>query len=132
MGILGAAVGGFLGGEYAGAVSDAAHGSCRGLKGKKHHKCRKNKQKSRDLSKGVGSAAGGVAGTVFEPFKNGGPVKGKRGAPRKAIVHGGEYVLPVGVKPTATQRKAVAARKKKAKAGPKITRPPQRRPKKKK
>ena len=132
MGILGAAVGGFLGGEYAGAVSDAVHGSCRGLKGKKHHKCRKNKQKSRDLSKGVGSAAGGVAGTVFEPFKNGGPVKGKRGAPRKAIVHGGEYVLPVGVKPTATQRKAVAARKKKAKPGAKINRPPQRRPKKKK
>ena len=98
MGVLGGALGGFLGGELAGAVSDAVHGSCRGLKGKKHHKCRKNKQKSRDLSKGVGSAAGGVAGTVFEPFKNGGPVKGKRGAPRKAIVHGGEYVLPVGVK----------------------------------
>ena len=132
MGVLGGALGGFLGGELAGAVSDAVHGSCRGLKGKKHHKCRKNKQKSRDLSKGMGSAIGGAAGTVFEPFKNGGPVKGKRGAPRKAIVHGGEYVLPVGVKPTATQRKAVAARKKKAKAGPKITRPPQRRPKKKK
>ena len=73
-----------------------------------------------------------MAGTVFEPFKNGGPVKGKRGAPRKAIVHGGEYVLPVGVKPTATQRKAVAARKKKAKPGAKINRPPQRRTKKKK
>ena len=131
MGILGAAVGGFLGGEYAGAVSDAVHGSCRGLKGKKHHKCRKNKQKSRDLSKGVGSAVGGVAGGVFEPFKNGGPVKGRKGAPRKAIVHGGEYVLPVGVKPTATQRKAVAARNKKAKPGPKITRPPQRRPRRK-
>ena len=132
MGVLGGALGGFLGGELAGAVSDAVHGSCRGLKGKAHHKCRKNKQKSRDLSKGMGSAIGGAAGTLFEPFKNGGPVKGKRGAPRKAIVHGGEYVLPVGVKPTATQRKAVAARKKKAKPGAKITRPPQRRPKKKK
>ena len=132
MGILGGAIGGFLGGEYAGAVSDAAHGSCRGLKGKAHHKCRKNKQKSRDMSKGMGSAIGGAAGTLFEPFKNGGPVKGRKGAPRKAIVHGGEYVLPVGVKPTATQRKAVAARKKKAKPGAKITRPPQRRPKKKK
>ena len=132
MGILGGAIGGFLGGEYAGAVSDAVHGSCRGLKGKAHHKCRKNKQKSRDMSKGMGSAIGGAAGTVFEPFKNGGPVKGRKGAPRKAIVHGGEYVLPVGVKPTATQRKAVAARKKKAKPGAKITRPPQRRPKKKK
>ena len=132
MGILGGAIGGFLGGEYAGAVSDAAHGSCRGLKGKAHHKCRKNKQKSRDMSKGMGSAIGGAAGTLFEPFKNGGPVKGRKGAPRKAIVHGGEYVLPVGVKPTATQRKAVAARKKKAKPGAKINRPPQRRTKKKK
>ena len=85
------------------------------------------------MSKGVGSAVGGVAGGVFEPFKNGGAVKGKRGAPKKAIVHGGEYVLPVGVKPTATQRKAVAARKKKAKEKPSIQRPPgKRRPKKKK
>jgi len=81
----------------------------------------------------MGSAIGGAAGTVFEPFKNGGLVKGKRGAPKKAIVHGGEYVLPVGVKPTATQRKAVAARKKKAKEKPSIHRPPgKRRPKKKK
>ena len=132
MGLLGGAIGGFLGGEVAGAVSDLVQGSCRGLKGKKHHKCRKRKQKSRDTAKGIGSAAGGAAGTVFEPFKHGGPVKGKIGAAKKAIVHGGEYVLPHGVKPTAAQRKAVAQRKKKAKAGPKISRPPQRRPKKKK
>ena len=83
------------------------------------------------MAKGLGSAAGGVAGTVFEPFKHGGPVKGKRGAPRKAIVHGGEYVLPVGVKPTAAQRKAAAHRKRKDKQQPKITRPiPLRRKKK--
>ena len=130
MGLLGGAVGGFLGGEYAGAVSDVFHGSCRGLKGKKHHKCRKRKQKSRETAKGIGSAAGGVAGGALEPFKHGGRVKGKKGAPRKAIVHGGEYVLPVGVKPTAAQKKAVAQRKK-GKGGPKISRPPQRRPKKK-
>ena len=132
MGLLGGAVGGFLGGEYAGMVSDLAHGSCRGLKGKKHHKCRKQKQKSRETAKGVGSAVGGVAGGAFEPFKHGGPVKGRKGAPKKAIVHGGEYIVPANAKPTAAQKRNVAANKKKGKSGPKIPRPPQRRPKKKK
>jgi hypothetical protein len=45
-------------------------------------------------------------------YKNGGRVAGKKGAPRKAIVHGGEYVLPVGVAPTKTQKAAVAKLKK--------------------
>lgn len=54
----------------------------------------------------VGEAVGGLAGS-FLPFKEGGMVKGKKGKPIKAIVHGGEYVLPVGVKPTAHQRKMV-------------------------
>jgi hypothetical protein len=44
-------------------------------------------------------------------FKSGGRVKGKKGKAMRAIVHGGEYVLPVGVKPTASQKKAVAKNK---------------------
>jgi hypothetical protein len=48
-------------------------------------------------------------------FKNGGTVKGKKGKGRLAVVHGGEYVLPVGVKPTASQKSAVAKRKARAK-----------------
>ena len=48
-------------------------------------------------------------------FKNGGTVKGKKGKGKLAVVHGGEYVLPVGVKPTASQKSAVAKRKARAK-----------------
>jgi len=110
MGVLGGAIGGFAGGEIGGAVSDLVHGPCRGRK-----KCQRKKRQSRDLARGLGSAVGGVAGGLFEPFKNGGPVKGKRGAPKKALLHGGEYVLPAGVKPTMAQRKAVAQRKRKGK-----------------
>ena len=44
-------------------------------------------------------------------FKKGGKVPGKKGKAKMAIVHGGEYVLPVGVKPTVGQKKAVAKRK---------------------
>ena len=47
-------------------------------------------------------------------FKTGGRVKGKRGKARMAIVHNGEYVLPVGVAPTLAQKKAVAKRKSRA------------------
>ncbi len=48
-------------------------------------------------------------------FKNGGKVKGKKGSAKMAIVHGGEYVLPVGVKPTKAQKSAVAKKKARAK-----------------
>ena len=55
----------------------------------------------------VGSLIGSELGK-FLPFKKGGPVPGAVGRPVKAIVHGGEYVLPAGVKPTKAQKKAVA------------------------
>ncbi len=58
----------------------------------------------------IGEVVGEVAGG-FLPFETGGMVKGKKGKPVKAIVHGGEYVLPVGVKPTKAQKSAVAKRK---------------------
>jgi hypothetical protein len=68
----------------------------------------------------LGRMAGkGVSGLVQAEtglkFKNGGRVPGKRHSPKKAIVHGGEYVLPVGVKPTKAQKSEVAKRKAKAK-----------------
>jgi len=62
----------------------------------------------------IGEVVGEVAGG-FLPFEKGGLVKGKKGKPIKALVHGGEYVLPVGVKPTKAQKKAVADGKKKHK-----------------
>ena len=49
-------------------------------------------------------------------LKKGGLVPGKKGAPRRAIVHGGEYMLPSHVKPTASQIKKVNAGKRKKKA----------------
>ena len=52
--------------------------------------------------------------TPVPVFKNGGRVSGKRGKPRIAQLHGGEFVLPVGVAPTLSQKKAVAKRKKAA------------------
>ena len=55
-----------------------------------------------------------LAETPVPVFKNGGRVSGKRGKARIAQLHGGEFVLPVGIAPTLSQKKAVA--KKKAKA----------------
>jgi hypothetical protein len=48
-------------------------------------------------------------------FRNGGKVPGAKNRAKMAVVHGGEYVLPVGVKPTVAQKKAVAKKKAKAK-----------------
>jgi hypothetical protein len=58
----------------------------------------------------IGGELGGILG---DSFKTGGQVK-RTG---KALVHKGEYVLPKGVKPTATQKKAVAKNKANAKKG---------------
>lgn len=56
---------------------------------------------------GVGQQVGGIAGNLL-PFKKGGMVGGKKGKPVPALLHGGEYVLPVGVKPTKAQKAKVA------------------------
>ena len=48
-------------------------------------------------------------------FRNGGKVPGPKGRAKMAVVHSGEYVLPVGVKPTKAQKSAVAKRKARAK-----------------
>ena len=49
-----------------------------------------------------------LAETPIPVFKNGGRVKGARGRPKIIQAHVGEYVLPVGVKPTKAQKSAVA------------------------
>jgi hypothetical protein len=49
-------------------------------------------------------------------MKTGGPVKMAKGRKTAVVLlHRNEYVLPAGVKPTATQKKAVAKRKAMAK-----------------
>jgi hypothetical protein len=59
----------------------------------------------------IGRVAGDVGGKALMPFKKGGKVPGKKGAPKVIMAHGGEYVLPVGVKPTKAQKAQVAKRK---------------------
>ena len=59
----------------------------------------------------AGQTVGGTVGSLL-PFKKGGKVPGKKGAPKVILAHGGEYVLPVGVKPTKAQKAKVAKLKK--------------------
>ena len=85
---------GFFGDIFARPVGTALGGLAGGLVGQ------------RDLgSKIGGDLAGGLSHLI--PFKTGGHVR-KTGA---ALVHKGEFVLPAGVRPTKTQLKAVARRK---------------------
>ena len=48
-------------------------------------------------------------------FETGGLIRAPKGRPVPILAHGQEYVLPVGVKPTKAQKRAVAQNKKKAK-----------------
>ena len=61
-----------------------------------------------DRGRQAGGIIGGALGSLIPEFKRGGKVKGKKGKPVRAILHGGEYVLPVGVKPTKKQMADVA------------------------
>ena len=66
-----------------------------------------------DRGRNVGGTIGGAIGSLM-PFKKGGRIRGgKKGQPKPILAHVGEYVLPVGVKPTKAQIKAVALRHKK-------------------
>ena len=88
MGMIGSAVGSFAGGKLG-----------------KHFGGKKGES--------VGKAIGGLAGGLL-PYKCGGVVKGpKKGKAIKIIAQTGEYILPVGVKPTKKQKAQVAKRKKK-------------------
>lgn len=55
----------------------------------------------------LGGQLGSTAGAVLTPYKNGGKVK----KTEPALVHKGEFVLPVGVAPTKSQVEAVARKK---------------------
>ena len=62
----------------------------------------------------IGGLLGGAAGALT-PFKNGGRVTGrKKGKGKIILAHVGEYVLPIGVKPTKSQMSAVASKKRKS------------------
>lgn len=73
------------------------------------------------VGKGLGTVVGTQAGMALAEaapallaFRTGGRVnkKGlKKGAPLKAIVHQGEYIIPAGVPITKAQKKAVAKNK---------------------
>ena len=56
----------------------------------------------------VGGTIGWALGSLMSSFKMGGRVKAPKGKPVPALVHGGEYILPVGVKPTKKQMTVVA------------------------
>jgi hypothetical protein len=60
----------------------------------------------------AGGTIGGTIGNLL-PFKKGGRVPGKVGKPKVILAHGGEYVLPAGVKPTKAQKAEVAKRHRK-------------------
>lgn len=71
-------------------------------------------KRGESAGRSIGGELGKIGGEVAPlalAFKNGGRVPGKLHKPVKAVVHSGEYILPVGVKPTKAQVKAVAAKK---------------------
>jgi hypothetical protein len=79
-----------------------------------------------DFTRSAGKVAGGVLGkqlmtSALEAapmlLKTGGAVKGGRNKKVPAILHGGEYVLPHGIKPTKAQKAAVAKNKREQKLG---------------
>ena len=62
----------------------------------------------------IGSTLGREGGELFGsllPFRTGGKVPGAHYQPVPILAHGQEFVLPYGVRPTKSQKKAVAKRK---------------------
>jgi hypothetical protein len=76
-----------------------------------------------EAGKATGKVVGGAVGAgiveyaplALTAFKTGGLIRAPKGRPVPILAHGQEYVLPVGVKPTKAQKKAVAQNKRKAK-----------------
>jgi len=102
MGYIGGEIGKFAGGALGSAVGNYFGGS-----------------KGADLGRNIGGHAGGLFGGELIPFRTGGRVPGRRGAPKKILAHGQEYILPVGVSPTKSQVRAVKKRKAKSRKGKK-------------
>lgn len=79
-------------------------------------------QMTKAAGTGLGSVLGKAAGTyaleaapALLAFKTGGRIGGKKGKAVKIIAHGGEYILPVNVKPTKKQKEVVRKNKLKKK-----------------
>lgn len=83
-----------------------------------------------EFSKGVGKVLGPAAAAAMisaAPYvmaaapvvalKTGGYIRGPRDKAVPTILHGGEHVLPYGVKPTKYQKKVIASNKRKKKMG---------------
>ena len=74
------------------------------------------KAKGLDIAKDAGTRLLQTATEMPIPaFKNGGRVSGKKNKSKLAVVHGGEFILPVGVAPTKSQKSAFAKKKARAK-----------------
>lgn len=71
-------------------------------------------QRIKPIAKPLLATLANKAGEKVQALKTGGRVRGKKNAPKMVKMHGGEYVLPVGVKPTVAQKKEVAKRRAKA------------------
>ena len=116
MGVFGGAIGSVLGTEIGAGIGkvNKAFLCCRslgGLAGKK------GKRLGSKLGGAVRKVGGGIAGATLIPFKTGGKVNAPKNKPVLSILHGHwqEFVLPVGIKPTKAQVKAVAMLKRDAK-----------------
>ena len=73
------------------------------------------KTKGLDTLKQLGTQAlTQLESTPIPVFRTGGKIGGKRGKAKIIKAHSGEYILPLGVAPTVSQKKAVAKRKAKA------------------
>ena len=60
----------------------------------------------RNIGEKAGQAGGAMLGTLA-PFAHGGQVPASKGMAYPALLHGQEYVLPYGIKPTKKQIQAV-------------------------
>jgi len=60
----------------------------------------------------IGATLGGLAGGLIPAFKNGGKIPGVRGKPKIILAHSGEFILPLGINPTKTQKSKIEKQKK--------------------
>jgi len=87
-------IGGLAGREGAGMIA------------KKLGAGRQGQEVARNIGNGAGRAIGAALG-AFSPFARGGQVPASKGMGYPALLHGQEYVLPYGIKPTKKQIQAV-------------------------
>ena len=78
-------------------------------------KSKKGRRIGSKLGSKIGGTMGTIGGAMIPGFAHGGKVMAPKNKPAVAIIHGGEYVLPVNAKPTKAQKAIVAKNKKEAK-----------------